>query len=331
MMTAMSNQPTSRFCHRCGTRAQQHADFCMACGERLIKVSSPLNAPKNSSSAGKVFLAFAKCLGYYGFFLLSQLIVALIYSFVIAISSAVRDPASYTVESVTADYMSHIHEIGIISGLITLAGYFIFFKLIKKSLVRELSVKPISITSSGAMVVFGFSAQIIIGLFLTFFYYFFSLNADHSNEAVEMLFETGNVWIQFLNVAFLTGIVEEVVFRGLIYRTLKGVMPTSLAVFLSAVIFGIAHMNPEQFFYTTLLGVLLALAYERKGSLIAPILIHMSFNGSNFVLSNLSFKSGMPYVALLFLSIGAFLIAMGFVFFTDKEPKDRLIIIKDKA
>ena len=107
-------------------------------------------------------------------------------------------------------------------------------------------------------------------------------------------------------------------------------MSVPLAIFLSSVLFGAAHMNLEQFCYTTILGVLLALAYEKTGSIIAPILIHMSFNGSNFVTEHLNFESDLPYYAIFFASIGAFLIVAGLIFFTRKEPENSLNIIKDK-
>ncbi len=274
---------------------------------------------------GEFFLALAKCLGYYGFFFGTQIIVSTIAMMAITIWGE----GHYDIEGIEKIYYSHIHEIGIISAVLVILGFLVFFKIIKKSFIKETSLKPLSIGSSAAMVIFGFSSQIIIGVLLALFYSIFSPNQDNTNEAVEMLFENGNVIVQFLNVSVLTGILEEVLFRGLIHRTLKKVMPLPLAIFLSSVFFGAAHMNLEQFFYTTLLGVLLALVYEKKGSLLAPILIHMAFNGSNFIISYLNFESDLAFMAIFFAAIGLFLITAGMIFFTGKEPENSLNTTKE--
>ncbi len=292
----------------------------MACGERLIKISAPSPAPKKKgpSPVGAFFLALAKSAGFYGFYLGMQVLILVVYAIVVAVLS----------HSSGGDYMTayykYIHEISIAVGIATLAGYVLFFRIRKKSFVKEVSLKPLGIGSSFGMVIFGFSAQIIIGVLLSVYYSVFAPDADSTNEAVEMLFENGNVIVQILNVSILTGILEEVIFRGLIHKLLKKVMSVPLAIFLSSVLFGAAHMNLEQFFYTTLLGVLLALAYEKTGSLIAPILIHMSFNGSNFLIAYLNFESDLPYFAIFLASVGAFLVTAGMIFFTSKEPKNSL-------
>ncbi len=322
----MNNQFTPHYCHKCGAKAFNSAEFCMACGTRLIKFQQPMQAAQQQKKPSKIssfLLALAKCLGYYGFFLGIQTVVSTIALIAVTIFSRQDPDGAFQI------YLSYIHEIGLVSGILTLVGYFLFFKIIKKSFAKETSLKPISLASSGAMVIFGFTAQIIIGTLLALFYAIFSSGNDNSNEAVEMLFENGNVIFQFLNVSILTGILEEVVFRGLIHTTLKKVLPLPLAIFLSSVFFGAAHMNLEQFFYASLLGVLLALVYERTGSLVAPILIHMSFNGSNFLTSYLNFESDLAYIAIFFACTGLFLITAGMIFFTSKKPENSLNTTKE--
>ena len=50
----------------------------------------------------------------------------------------------------------------------------------------------------------------------------------------------------------------------------------------------------------------------------------MSFNGSNFVTAYLNFENGLAYFAIFTASVGAFLIAAGMIFFTNKVPKNSL-------
>ena len=42
--------------------------------------------------------------------------------------------------------------------------------------------------------------------------------------------------------------------------------------------FGIYHANMIQFIYTSIMGLLLALYYEKSGSLIVPVIAHMAMN-----------------------------------------------------
>lgn len=79
--------------------------------------------------------------------------------------------------------------------------------------------------------------------------------------------------------AVVTGpLVEEMLYRGVLYRGLKalaGILPAAL---LSAVIFGLLHMNPLQGIFAGIMGLLFAAACERTDSLAGPVLAHMAVN-----------------------------------------------------
>ena len=85
------------------------------------------------------------------------------------------------------------------------------------------------------------------------------------------------LWIGAVVVA---PIAEEVFFRGLLQTFLAGVVRSRwLAIGLAAVAFGIVHLSqPHTIVALIVLGVLIGYAYERTGTLAAPILIHAAFN-----------------------------------------------------
>lgn len=72
---------------------------------------------------------------------------------------------------------------------------------------------------------------------------------------------------------------EEYLFRGLVYRGMRGTMRPAVAVMASAAIFAIVH-PPLSFVPVFGLGVAAALAFERSGLLLAPILAHVVYNGA---------------------------------------------------
>ena len=73
-------------------------------------------------------------------------------------------------------------------------------------------------------------------------------------------------------------IVEELVFRGSLYRFLKFRMSKTSAVLISAGVFASIHSNLTGFFPLLILGIFLCLSYEISGNLKVPILMHAIFN-----------------------------------------------------
>ena len=73
-------------------------------------------------------------------------------------------------------------------------------------------------------------------------------------------------------------VLEEFLFRGILYRAMKRPFGMGLAILLSALLFALVHKNALSFLPLTFLGVFLALAYERTGDLRTCILMHAFFN-----------------------------------------------------
>ena len=76
--------------------------------------------------------------------------------------------------------------------------------------------------------------------------------------------------------------VEELVFRGLIYPTLKQNGFPRLALWGTSLLFAAIHSNLMILLPLTFLAVVLTLLYESTDNLLAPILTHSLFNFVNF-------------------------------------------------
>jgi uncharacterized protein len=77
----------------------------------------------------------------------------------------------------------------------------------------------------------------------------------------------------------LTPLAEELLFRGVLYQALRRSMPVGSAAVLSALIFAAMHLSVVLFVPLTLMGIVLAIVFERSGSIIPTILIHACNNG----------------------------------------------------
>ena len=85
----------------------------------------------------------------------------------------------------------------------------------------------------------------------------------------------------YLVVCILAPLAEEVIFRGAVLRTMLEHWEGSkrwTAIIISALLFGIAHMNPAQIPHAFLMGVLLGWLYERSRSLIPCVVLHCANN-----------------------------------------------------
>lgn len=95
----------------------------------------------------------------------------------------------------------------------------------------------------------------------------------------------------FITVCILAPILEEILFRGILLRGMlhQGINP-AIAIILSSILFGLAHMNPWQFIGAGILGAIFAYIYYRTKSLWICIFLHSLNNTISFILM-LKFQS----------------------------------------
>lgn len=95
---------------------------------------------------------------------------------------------------------------------------------------------------------------------------------------------TGSPTIVLLATGILTPVIEEFIFRyGIIGIYLKKSENTKKAVIISALLFGIAHLNPIQSTYAFLIGLILGWVYIKSENLLPCVLIHVAINTSSVV------------------------------------------------
>lgn len=82
----------------------------------------------------------------------------------------------------------------------------------------------------------------------------------------------------------LAPIVEEIIFRGCVYRFLKSQTTLLPAQILSGCIFSMMHANLMSFVPLVVVGILLARIYEKSGNILVPIWFHACFNGFSLLM-----------------------------------------------
>lgn len=84
--------------------------------------------------------------------------------------------------------------------------------------------------------------------------------------------------LSILAIVLLAPVGEELIFRGMIYRSFREAMPVWLAGAASALLFGAAHLHPVWICYAFAMGFCFAVMTERTGTLSTAVLAHLGFN-----------------------------------------------------
>lgn len=96
----------------------------------------------------------------------------------------------------------------------------------------------------------------------------------------------GSIWVTAIFTVLCAPVFEEILFRKLICdKVIK--YGEGCAVMLSGLIFGLFHMNFNQFFYAFFLGSFFAFVYVKTGNLKYTILLHMAINFFGSVLGGI--------------------------------------------
>lgn len=106
-----------------------------------------------------------------------------------------------------------------------------------------------------------------------------ALTGEFENPQVEAItggggFSWTNFGLMFLLAGVVAPIVEETLFRGVVYGWLRARMPIALAVVVSAVVFAGVHVIPILLPALFVVGMILAVVYEWSKSLWVSILLH---------------------------------------------------------
>ena len=102
-------------------------------------------------------------------------------------------------------------------------------------------------------------------------------------KAFEILYKAKGPKILFVLTALVTiigPIAEELFFRGFAYPVFRKRIGVRNAILLISAVFAMLHMNIVSFFPILALGILLAYLYEKTGSIIPSITVHIIHNSA---------------------------------------------------
>ena len=151
----------------------------------------------------------------------------------------------------------------------------LYFKWSKKNVKETLRLNPLGWKNLLLLISFGISIQPLMSLLSYLTAIFFPNPVEQSVGGIQ----SSGFLISLVAVAVLPAVFEECFSRGIL---LSGYhfLGKYRAQFACALLFGLLHLNPQQFPYAFIVGFIFAFLVERTNSLFASILPHMIINGT---------------------------------------------------
>ena len=126
---------------------------------------------------------------------------------------------------------------------------------------------------------------IILGAFLAIAGVVQSIAPEKENDLIRILRSSrATVYVVAFMATFMAPVVEEVIYRGLLYSAFQRALGVPAAFLIVTLMFSLVHV-PQYYpsystiFLLTLLSVALTALRVRSGNLLPCIILHMIFNG----------------------------------------------------
>ena len=98
------------------------------------------------------------------------------------------------------------------------------------------------------------------------------------SQVTSSLNQIEHIILSYIAILFVAPLLEEVLFRGLVFNELKKNLNVFLAIVIQGVLFGIYHMNLLQGIYAAILGIVLGFINYCTGTILSSIIGHICFN-----------------------------------------------------
>lgn len=182
---------------------------------------------------------------------------------------------------------------------------------------RIRSIRPVSLVFIFLIAFCSFPIISLLNVLSMFF-------VENEVAGVAMDMYPHGLFLSMLVMAAMPAVGEEVLMRGVIYRSYQRKSPI-FALFASAVIFGLIHMNFNQMPYAIFLGIIMVLLIEATDSILSSMFLHFLINGfstmagyftANIVETQVQSTSSpwivqiMPYVILSAIMVPALIFLM---------------------
>jgi len=134
-----------------------------------------------------------------------------------------------------------------------------------------------------------FVSMILIGLVLGISYLTLPVTSllpsyEIFEEIRQEIFQKPRTSFEFillvLSISILPAIVEEIFFRGILYKNFRKKFGVTISIIILTIIFYVFHLDPQMIIFLIVANIVLCLSFEYTKSLVVPFVIHLGINFS---------------------------------------------------
>lgn len=181
---------------------------------------------------------------------------------------------------ITSDWLSTFLIQIVIMFALPILLYSLFTKTKIKDTFKTFGIKKVSPAIIGFSILLGIVLYFINSFVATVSQSFIALLGYEtvSTSTTTVQFSYALLLKEFLLSAILPGICEEVLHRGLMLHAGKKQKNPHYCLIISSLLFGLMHLNINQFFYAAILGCLMGYVTLVADSIIPSMIIHFMNN-----------------------------------------------------
>lgn len=291
------------YCHNCGKENRDTSNYCTSCGTLLHGAVSA-----NRSRGVRVLGAIGTALLCCALFLAVQYAVVFVWE--LKYIADMYPYGSMNIDDITSALSDAFDYITIIADAVTLFILAIFFRLRRSSLAKSAGWQPAPASRAAAAAVTGLAMQFAVVLVIALLPIPESVMDSHADTMTAMT--SAPVYIRLLSASVAAPVLEETMFRGIIYRRCRDAMGVPAALILSAAVFAVMHGDLLSGVNAFVFGLLFALLYERFDSVIVPMAFHAGFNTAAMLIPD--GMDSVLFIALCFAAAGVAVIGFYLVF-----------------
>ena len=254
---------------------------------------SSSGAPKKSGTFKKILynlLLAVRGTAYPVMYILMQTLALIVVGMIVAFyklatvgADASGMSADEAIQKLLADALNNTeiqHAAIIVAGLLMIMLIVLIQFIRRKSLKEELHLVPVSPAVCAIAVGTGITLNFVISFLISLIPEQVMKFIGENNDEPEYV---GSMLIYVLAAVITAPVIEELLFRNFMYGRFRRFMPVWLSIALVSVFFGIVHGSILQGVYAGVLGILLALVFERSGSILPGVFCHLGFNAVSII------------------------------------------------
>jgi len=155
--------------------------------------------------------------------------------------------------------------------IIVLITFVIFFSILYKAYKKYKKESEFKIKNIYVPILFGISISLIYNILVFNLDQLFNFTNIFNKSSIPII-------VQIISSGLIGPILEEMVFRGIVYNKLKEFNKPMTSIILTSVIFGMIHTNYLDAIYAFGVSFMFIYLYEKYKSIKAPIVMHIFLN-----------------------------------------------------